>query len=313
MSVISESCRTSADLKHCLLFHLGYDVDITQLTTGSLECTLRLKKVGDLLFLNIRSNQSLLFFGSVQSKYITLACDEALCRDNSRVQGLSFHRYEVGGYCLDKDEVYYSVSCGSDMYFVFLPSISFQSLCYQLSSNTVLDLLYRTHKRFIGSIRHQHLISTCQQVLDVPPDHSWSNSFSHDAMMFIHDIMLNDYKPSPHVKSCQSDLTRECLRFFSQKGVYTPLTIDDLTKFLFCSKTSLSTQIKRSTGLSPNVFLRCLRLEQVRRALVQSNGTAAIGQIATQYGFASRSHFSLQYQNLFGELPTETLLHSFDC
>ena len=313
MSALPTPFWTTADLKNLLLSNLGYNVDITQLTAGSLEGSFRLKKVGELFFINIRSNQALLFFGTVQPSFISLAADEGLCRDHSRVQGLCFHRHEIGGYGFDKSEVYYSVSRGSDMYFVLLPSILFQGLAYQLSSNTIIDLLHRTHRLFIGSLRHQQLISFCQQVLDAPSDHSWLNCFSHDAMAFFHDIMLNEYEPITQVKPAQSDLTLECLRFIYKQGVQAPLTMDDLTKFLFCSKTTVSTQIKRSTGLSPNVFLRHLRLEQVRLALVRSNGMATIGQIATQYGFASRSHFSRQYQNLFGELPTETLMHSFDC
>ena len=75
MSALPTPFWTTADLKNLLLSNLGYNIDITQLTAGSLEGSFRLKKVGELFFINIRSNQALLFFGTVHQLH-HLAADE---------------------------------------------------------------------------------------------------------------------------------------------------------------------------------------------------------------------------------------------
>ena len=88
-----------------------------------------------------------------------------------------------------------------------------------------------------------------------------------------------------------------------------PVTVQDLVSRLFVSKTSLASQTKKAMGLSPLQFLRSVRLEQVRRGLLLSEGRANIGDLARQYGFSSRGHFSKNYHQLF-ERNSETLAKS---
>ena len=38
-----------------------------------------------------------------------------------------------------------------------------------------------------------------------------------------------------------------------------------------------------------------------------SEGRANIGELARRHGFSSRGHFAKNYNELFGEKPTETL------
>ena len=53
--------------------------------------------------------------------------------------------------------------------------------------------------------------------------------------------------------------------------------------------------------------MRYVRLEQVRKELLMSEGRANIGELARRHGFSSRGHFAKNYNELFGEKPTETL------
>ena len=127
-------------------------------------------------------------------------------------------------------------------------------------------------------------------------------------MVLIHDIMVSNHVPRKIAKTSVHQLTRDFMRLVFSESIEKPVTITDLTQSLFTAKTALSTQIRKTTGLTPITFLRHARLEQVRSALIKSQGKAAVGDIAKHYGFTSRSHFSRHYQDLFGERPAETLL-----
>jgi len=128
-------------------------------------------------------------------------------------------------------------------------------------------------------------------------------------MISILDALISsDYICNEKHKSLPNhDLVYEFVKYAFAEGQYKPLTIDDLTTNLFSSKTVLSTAIRKSTGLSPMVFLRNLRLEQVRSILLKGNSSTSVIDVATKYGFSSRGHFSRYYKDLFGELPSQTL------
>ena len=287
---------------------VGFVVDITQISSGALLGSFSIKKLADLTLLHIASNQSLLYFGAFRPQFITLAFDEGPNREHSRVQGEVLPLHGIGGYGLNKSEVFYSSSAGSSMYFVLIPSISFQGLAHQLSGDKVLQLLNETHHLQIELSHFLHLRNVCRNSIYAGSDLLSSASMNHDFMVLIHDIMASNHVPKKTVKSSGYQLTREFMRLVFREGLEQPVTITDLTKSLFTTKTALSTQIRRSTGLSPMAFLRHARLEQVRSALIKSQGKAAVGDIARNYGFTSRSHFAGHYQDLFGERPTETLL-----
>ena len=70
----------------------------------------------------------------------------------------------------------------------------------------------------------------------------------------------------------------------------------------FSSRT-LYRHIKAITGMTPEGFIRRLRLISARKLLQQSDNT--ITDIALKCGFSSSSHFSTSYRAIFGKTPTE--------
>lgn len=60
-------------------------------------------------------------------------------------------------------------------------------------------------------------------------------------------------------------------------------------------------------GLTPNAFLRNMRLHEVRRAIrADVNQDESIGDIAFRWGFWHLSRFATEYRQLFGERPSDT-------
>jgi len=127
-------------------------------------------------------------------------------------------------------------------------------------------------------------------------------------LCFLDALDQSSSETSPNDAIKNIDLVREFVTFCHDAGCNRPLTISDLTQQLFTSKTVLSVAVRQTTGLSPLMFLRNVRLEQVRNELLNHDQDISIINVAKSYGFHSRGHFSRYYKEFFGELPRETLL-----
>ena len=130
-----------------------------------------------------------------------------------------------------------------------------------------------------------------------------------DAVLsFLEGLDQSDQQTNPERAYRNVDLVRDFVALTHESCSDTALTMSDLTQRLFTSKTVLSVAIRQATGLSPLTFMRNVRLEQVRKALLSGVHSGSVGDVALRYGFPSRGHFSRYYSDLFGELPRETLM-----
>ncbi|WP_437881646.1 helix-turn-helix domain-containing protein [Pseudomonas sp. LRF_L74] len=90
-------------------------------------------------------------------------------------------------------------------------------------------------------------------------------------------------------------------------SIDTPLTVLDLCDRLRVSRRTLQNSFQVVTGTRPVEYLRNLRLNAVRRRLMNSYvEECSIGEVAAEMGFYHLSHFSGNYRELFGEYPSET-------
>lgn len=88
-----------------------------------------------------------------------------------------------------------------------------------------------------------------------------------------------------------------------------PPTIAELCQELRISRRSLNHAFVRVLGITPVSYMRNIRLNRVRAALLHEDPShATISQIALRWGFWHMSLFSRYYRELFGELPSETRL-----
>ena len=122
--------------------------------------------------------------------------------------------------------------------------------------------------------------------------------------------------PHNHTQALQAGARRSLLprsvrraQDFLHDHVYAPLSLADLCLHLGVSARALQLAFKQHTGQSPMDYWRAIRLDHVREALLHVNPRApvTVSQVATEYGFLHPGHFAAQYQERFGELPTQTL------
>ncbi|MFN8223998.1 MAG: AraC family transcriptional regulator [Gaiellales bacterium] len=92
---------------------------------------------------------------------------------------------------------------------------------------------------------------------------------------------------------------------FAEEHAATPIGVAELAAAAGVSIRSLQLGFRKTTGAGPASFLRALRLDRVRRELVE--GELTVTEAATRWGFSHLGRFSAEYRDRFGELPSATL------
>lgn len=86
-----------------------------------------------------------------------------------------------------------------------------------------------------------------------------------------------------------------------------PLSILQICEQLRVSRRTLQNSFQHVTGLRPVEYLRNVRLNAVRRALLASSvAEGNVSELAGRLGFFHLSHFAAHYRDLFGEYPSAT-------
>jgi AraC-like DNA-binding protein len=87
----------------------------------------------------------------------------------------------------------------------------------------------------------------------------------------------------------------------------TPPSVIDLCDRLRISRRTVQNSFRAVTQTTPVNYIRCIRLNGVRRELIGTRADAlTIGDAASRWGFFHLSHFAADYHALFGELPSHT-------
>ena len=79
--------------------------------------------------------------------------------------------------------------------------------------------------------------------------------------------------------------------------------VDALAQSLAISRTGLFTKLKALTGMTPNDYIRLVRLQKAAQLLKQTD--LLVNEVCWQVGFSSRSHFNKCFQQTFGMSPSE--------
>ncbi|MGE3284490.1 MAG: AraC family transcriptional regulator [Pseudonocardia sp.] len=90
-----------------------------------------------------------------------------------------------------------------------------------------------------------------------------------------------------------------------------PLTPGDLARVGCMSVRALHSTFQHELGVSPMAYLRRVRLDHVHAELLRlTSSDVRISDIAMRWGFYHPSRFARQYQERFGELPSDTARRS---
>ncbi|QOT82105.1 helix-turn-helix domain-containing protein [Cupriavidus basilensis] len=102
-------------------------------------------------------------------------------------------------------------------------------------------------------------------------------------------------------------------RAYAEAPRDSPLSILELCNFVGTSRRKLQYSFQEIVGINPVAYLRTIRLNAVHRALIQSTPSCSVQDVALNWGFMHLSRFAIDYANLFGEKPSETLRRVRGC
>jgi AraC-like DNA-binding protein len=98
---------------------------------------------------------------------------------------------------------------------------------------------------------------------------------------------------------------------YVHEHAHLPITSTDLATLANVSLRALQVSFHRLTGMSPNAYIRQVRLERIRTELLASEpATTNVADVARYWGFAHPGRFSATYAAKYGEYPRDTLLRS---
>ena len=87
-----------------------------------------------------------------------------------------------------------------------------------------------------------------------------------------------------------------------------PPTVGELAEAAGVSERTLHEAFRRRLGTSPAAYVRDLRLQAAREALVAADtATTTVARVALEHGFAHPGRFAIAYRERFGEAPGESL------
>lgn len=81
--------------------------------------------------------------------------------------------------------------------------------------------------------------------------------------------------------------------------------VDSLANAMALSRTQLFRKIKALTQMSPQQYLRFVRLETAKKLLQSKDQDLNVSEVCYAVGFASKSHFTRSFQKEFGFNPSE--------
>ena len=85
------------------------------------------------------------------------------------------------------------------------------------------------------------------------------------------------------------------------------VTVSELCTALSTSRRALQIGFHEVLGVAPHAYIRAVSLNGVRSQLRNADSPYATVQDAAAYGFWHMSQFAVDYRQLFGERPSETI------
>lgn len=113
-------------------------------------------------------------------------------------------------------------------------------------------------------------------------------------------------KHQRHGSSSASYIVAKCHRLAVEDTAHPP-SVFDICQRLRISRRTVQNAFRSVAETTPLNYLRCVRLNGVRRELMASRSRdLTIGDAAARWGFFHLSHFATDYRSLFSELPSQT-------
>jgi len=284
----------------------------SQLTSGSLQSSLLQISSPRFQFFRERINQRVVQHGEAPRGKICFAVPLAVS-GAARMQGREADEHSVfvlkGG-----EEFMFHMPMGMDMLAITFDRAMFEQAIASAPQPDELETMLRQPVLRIPAGRlgnsRSRLLSLFEYALISVDDTAAENERSLEAALLSEMIgLLTDPECDRHQRhgsSSGSYIVEKCHRL-TLTDQLNPPSVNDLCQRLRVSRRSVQNGFRSVAETTPINYIRCVRLNGVRRQLMSTRGVdMSIGDAAARWGFFHLSHFAADYQELFGELPSQT-------
>lgn len=113
----------------------------------------------------------------------------------------------------------------------------------------------------------------------------------------------------PHPSTPAPRQVRQAEHYMRENARQAP-TVGEVAQAVGVSVRGLSSAFRHFRRTTPMAFLREVRLDGVRRALIAAPEGATVASIAEQWGYANLGAFAARFRERFGEYPSALLRSS---
>ncbi len=165
-------------------------------------------------------------------------------------------------------------------------------------------------------INVQSFLEVIFRKLEVKPYLIDSASFLHNIRNTLPRILLGFCEGGGYV--IKSPLQRNRDKVFAKFRGYLKvnslmdISVTHLTEYLDVSERTVQYAFLERYGVTPKSYLNALKLNEVRKLLIDPYNKEYISNVARKSGFNHPGQFSIDYKKLFGESPSTTVSNARD-
>jgi len=284
----------------------------TQLTSGSIQSSLLQISSPRFQFFRERINQRVVQHGEAPRGKICFAVPVAVS-GTARMQGREADERSVfvlqGG-----EEFMFHMPMGMDMLAITFDRAMFEqaiacapqpdelaTMLRQPVLRIPLTRLGDSRERLLGLFQHALLSA---DTMAPESEHRLEAALLQEMIGLLTDPECDRHQR--HGSSSGSYIVEKCHQL-TVGDTLNPPSVIDLCRRLRVSRRSVQNGFRSVAETTPINYIRCVRLNGVRRELMSTRADdMTIGDTAARWGFFHLSHFAADYQELFGELPSQT-------
>ena len=308
--------HSGSELKQ--LFKLiGKSFDVVQLSQGRLQGRFRVVNLGNIVVIELKTNQHLLLNGERGPDCMSFCFEATGLADEHRLFNIPIAPYSLNGFRQGQIEAHFQLSAHTTTYLAVLSTSRFNAFLGHCNSDSIIEHLEANNALQVSPSVHAHFRQKFQYFLDHQPTTSQQR---RETTNYLYSSFLDaisnklEHKYLPYNPSPRQRLVREFVAW-GFKNAEQDCNLDQISESLFASRRTLIQGTKESFGMGPMEIMKRVRLEQVnwilRKPDVRTDKKLrTISEIAQHYGFQSRGHFAKAYQQVFAESPSETWLKS---
>ena len=295
--------------------------EIVQLSCGALESEFLAVQVGDLYFTRASANSSLQVIGAkhdslshLEFTLLWVAKEGHFC---SHGQPLNLQT-DLYGFDMQREAHMVTPPAGI-LTSMFLPKKLFQACASQLQRDDLDDRFLANNHVTLLPDRMEDIKAYLQDIFWLAQHNLEWLQQPHVSKLVAEDfvpLLVRSIPPYGKAKLALKPFRRAPLIARAEKemldSLEEPLTLKDLAERLASSSSALSYGFQDIFGMSPMRYLKVRRLNAVRRHLkAKDPEQTTVRALASRFGFWNAGHFTKDYKDLFGELPSKTLTARF--